>query len=374
LYYKAKKQVNKMTQIMDDIRGLVECELGTEVQDSIWRYLESIGRVGEVETGREDIHWLANEIRKAQTAFGFREPGVGAPPVFPEDETLATEEYSPDTSRLRERAVALLLAREASKDPKVVAFRHEFLSGGTLPYGEVESWLNRQAAQDGRPREWLEVPVAPDPEGPIITSIENEDLAKRFGSRIHWRLAYEGEVPSRLAMRYIEYSNPNDPWRRIQPIAPGGVLERLWKLVRHLRFTYRPWSEGQATMFVLAGLTPQIKGVEKQVQFIPDIQACTRITLTIDPAVTPPELAEIYAKVRADVTTTRVRSLSDKHLRLAILCAQASDQDTWDQKMARWNETYPETEYSGYSYQDRRAFHRDAVQVCERLLHPPYQA
>jgi hypothetical protein len=361
------------TLTLSIIREQVECELGGGVPDSIWDYLEEIGRVEEVESGREDIHWLANEVRKVQTASGLPEKGVKAPPVLPEEE-WDTEEVSPGTARLRLQALSLLLAREASKEPRVVQFRSEHLGGKVLPHAEVEGWLKQQAEQDGAPRDWLTVPVVPDPKGPISTPIEAEDLVKQFGTtHTHWGFPYKGEVASRTETRFIEYSVPQNPWRRIQPIAPGGVLEKLWKLVRYLRFVYNPWSDGQAAMFILTGLPPKIESVERHVSFNAKIEANTRITLTIDPAVTPPELAEIYAKVRSGITTGRIRSLSDKHLRLAILCAESSDKDTWDQKMQRWNDTYPEDDYPGYPYDDRRAFHRDAVQACERLLHPQYQ-
>jgi hypothetical protein len=133
------------------------------VPDPIWQYLEGIGRVDEVEYEREDIHWLVNEVRKVQKASGDPEKGVKAPSVLTTDELGDTEEVSPDTSRLRRQAVSLLLAKEAGKDLQVVQFHSEHLGGGVLGHSEVEGWLRKQAVQDGWPRDWLPVPVAPDP-------------------------------------------------------------------------------------------------------------------------------------------------------------------------------------------------------------------
>jgi hypothetical protein len=375
------------TLLGPDIRRQIELELGAPVSESIWGYLVDIGKIGAVEQGTQDIHWLAEELRKAQKAFGVPVQGEQAPHVEPEPAPwresqrrlptiilgpASNEAESRGDSPLRRDAISVLLASEAEKDPGVIAFRNKFLNGGTLRLAEVERWLKEQAQRDEGPRDWLAVPVVPDPQGTITTKVPERD-AENYGSHIRWRVAYEGEVSSCVESRYIAYGVPGDRWQRIQLIAPGGVLEKLWKLVKDLTSHYRPWTAGQAAMFVLTGLPPQVQVIEGRVEATPPLHAATRLVLTVDPAVTPQELAEAYSRMRAKVTPTRPRSLSIKHIRLALFSTEASDKDSWERKMQYWNDMYPEAQYPGYTYNDRRLFRRDVLQARDRLLHPPYQ-
>jgi hypothetical protein len=333
--------------------------------------MEELCKVEEVALGDETIRWLAGEIRKAQKAFGSPIIGQEAPRVLADEEPPSNGKRSRSNPYLRQWAVSLLLAREAAKEPDVISFREEVLQGETLPHAEVERWLIERAENDRQPMMWLSVPVIPDPQGPFITR-NPTDLADTFSAFTRWRVGYEGVIMSPIETRYIEYGVPGDPWRHIQQVAPGGVLERLWKLSKNLCFRY-PWTEAQATMFVLTGLRPEARSVVGHVRLVPRLQAATRITLTVDPSVTPQDLSERYHRERTGLLPNRLRALSDKHLRLAAFIAQSDEDESWESKMKKWNNTYPETEYPGYRYDNRRNFSRDAAQVCQRLLYPNYQ-
>jgi hypothetical protein len=326
-----------------DVRQRVEDELGGPVADNIWEYLHNADRIAD----QNDITRLVEEVRNAQRAFNLPVQGEAAPPLIEEDEGSA---------ELRWQAVSLLLAKEAAKDARVRAFRDRFLNGQTLPHSKVEAWLKEQAERDGPPRPWMTAPVVlKDADGKV--------------SLIGIGIKQEDSGPSvRVENRYIEYGIPGHPWRLLQPIAPGGVLEKLWLLIRDLRRTYRLWTPAQTTLFILSGLTPQVQGITHRVEFVPGLQAATRIVITVDPAVTPDDLADYYAKARAELKTARYRAISEKHLQLAIFMEQASELDSWEIRLEEWNRQFPE-----YSYDNGYEFQRDARKVRERLLHPQYE-
>jgi hypothetical protein len=162
---------------------------------------------------------------------------------------------------------------------------------------------------------------------------------------------------------------------RRQLAFPGGILERLWNVSDHLinphyssKCPAFPWNKGQATLFILTGLYPQVRGVSSRVLDSPYLRGATRIVLTVDPAVSPAELAERYQEVRARVVSQRYRSLSTKHLLLAAFIAERPDEETWEQKRLEWNKQYPQ-----YRYGQVTNFSRDASRAINHLLNPKYE-
>lgn len=116
---------------------------------------------------------------------------------------------------------------------------------------------------------------------------------------------------------------------------------------------------------------PEVPGIEGTIRLM-DLRAISRITLIIDPAVTPAKVAEQYRLIRRGMLSQRHRSMSAKHLRLAAFVAGRPDEESWEDRMLAWNEAYPRSEYPGYEYKHRWNFSRDANQARQRLLHPEY--
>jgi len=130
------------------------------------------------------------------------------------------------------------------------------------------------------------------------------------------------------------------------------------------------WTGAQATMFILTGLYPEVRGI-RILEVIPR-QRDARITLMIDLRVPPREVADAYQRLRREMLSGRRRSLSDKHLRLAAFVAECPQSDSWEEKMRGWNEMYPESKFHGYSYTHRSNFIRDALKARKHLHQPEY--
>jgi len=97
--------------------------------------------------------------------------------------------------------------------------------------------------------------------------------------------------------------------------------------------------------------------------------AFSRITLTIDPATSPREVAAVYTKHRRALLGPRYRPLSEKHL--ALLAFGAEERATvppakWKAIFAKWNSEHPE-----WHYTSSHLLARDWRVARERVLRPP---
>jgi hypothetical protein len=98
-------------------------------------------------------------------------------------------------------------------------------------------------------------------------------------------------------------------------------------------------------------------------------QVTSRITLEIDPAVSPSEVAEFYRQARKEVITGRHRTLSEKHLQLAQFITSRPEDELWTERLTAWNDAYPQWSYDAALIKN---FMRDCSRARERLLHPDY--
>jgi hypothetical protein len=116
-------------------------------------------------------------------------------------------------------------------------------------------------------------------------------------------------------------------------------------------------------------------------RFRPFTDTRTRITLEVDPAVSPAELGRIYAKARAAIAPDRVRPLTDKALALATFLldqeenASSAPGSTWDGWISKWN-SGPGKKHGGYSRigASRHNFRRDAKAALQRLRYSGWHA
>jgi len=111
-----------------------------------------------------------------------------------------------------------------------------------------------------------------------------------------------------------------------------------------------------------------VRSVEAEIHFVDELPASSRVILTIDPTETPAAVAEIYKKKRMELLGKRHRSMSAKHMRLAMFVAERPDDESWEDKRQAWN-----SEFDGFRYQHRSNFTRDAIRARKRLLYPEYQ-
>jgi hypothetical protein len=110
-----------------------------------------------------------------------------------------------------------------------------------------------------------------------------------------------------------------------------GPLGDLAKLASDLADRYR-WRPSEAATFVLTGRTPEVLVYVGSAQIRPgQTNVMSRVTMTLDPALTPEQVAGIYSRLKARFRPTPgPRSLSVKHCRLA----QQSD-PTWPSASCR---------------------------------------
>jgi hypothetical protein len=222
----------------------------------------------------------------------------------------------------REEAISLLVAGIARQLLAVVRFRTEQLAGRSpLAWDEVEPWLVEQGAGDMR----------------------------------GWGREY---------LTYLVPGEARERFRRILPNTPAVALKRLsLDLVR--RYT---WTEAQAVVYTLTDIPPLILAARASARgsrAARSLPALARIELTVDPALSPKEVAVLYRRVRAVTGVgARHRELSEKHIQLALFGAEpAQDGRTWAVRMAEWNAAHPDWAYGVASN-----FAHDCLQAQRRLL------
>ena len=355
------------------VRHMLIEALQRPVTDELWEYLVAKTFVREVLDGATDINYLADQARQVLRAGGSELPGKPAARVFSKERINESKRVSGDSDALRIRTISILIAHEAENDPAVQLFRDEVLDGTLLRHDEVEGWVTLQARRDGEQDWWLQIPVEIGLEGPLALTPLPKSENDFEPNELRLRPAFADAIDSTLLkMRYVEYTEPSGSYQKLQPIAAGGVLERLWTLSTQTLTDAYPWTAAQATVFVLTGLCPEIRSVDGEVRIRPT-DAAARIILEIDPALTPTKVAEHYKFIRDRVLTRRLRAISDKHLRLAAFVEESPKDWSWNQRMHAWNAVFPDDEFPGFKYEELSNFRRDAGAVRRRLLDPGYR-
>ena len=171
------------------------------------------------------------------------------------------------------------------------------------------------------------------------------------------------DEPLEIFTHVLDYAAPPAVFVQHVGVALGSALDRLRLLSVALAGRYG-WQPAQGSIFVLTGLVPIVAPVRVRTAIRYPVSATSRITLEVDPTVTPPELAEHYATARKRMMAGRSRRMSEKHLRLAIYAATHSE-GTWDERMRGWNGANPDERYTQASN-----FQRDAANAVKRLLNP----
>jgi hypothetical protein len=223
-----------------------------------------------------------------------------------------------------------LLAAEAAQDDDVVAFRRQELRGRFIKPERLAAWIERHA----EPATDLITVAVDRPDKPLVHS-----------------------------RRVLEYAAPPSAFVQHHPVAVNSTLDRLRALSASLANRYA-WQPAQASTFVLTGLVPILAPIRVDTTIRYPVPAASRITLDVDPTVTPREVAERYAAARKRMLPGRSRRMSEKHLRLAIYAATHSE-GTWAERMRGWNDAHPDERYS-----QSANFQRDAAKGMKRLLDP----
>ena len=256
----------------------------------------------------------------------------------------------PPRTLKKEQALSTLLQQLADQEEDVVRFRKQFLNKGVISWDKVEGWIKRHAEADGPPTDWLHVPV------PSEYVVELDASTGRFFTQPPLAITKEMGATAK-DLKYLSYAIRSARRERVVLVAHGGVLDKLRVLSGCLAKRYG-WQEPQATLFVLTGNIPAVAPLSITANL-------ERITLEVNPSVTPRELADHYRKVRKKLLEQRSRTLSEKHLNLAVFPGRCAANTTWNKRLDKWNEEYPQ-----WAYDDLENFSRDCRRARKRLLDP----
>jgi hypothetical protein len=141
-----------------------------------------------------------------------------------------------------------------------------------------------------------------------------------------------------------------------------------------------PWVRGQATTFVLTGLTPWLYPVRATIDHRSPWQATTSINLEVSMWTSAGEVTAVYRRAQGKALgpvrrrndsaaepagRRRSRALTSEHrAELAVFVEQVNDGRSWSEAMREWNET---PAGSRHPYFDLRKFIRDAHEVYRQV-------
>lgn len=347
---------------LDDIRRELEGELGGGLAEPAWDFLVERGWVNDVRWADMTIHELAAEARAHERAWGHPAPRRGTVPHM-----LASGKRAKAAKTVpgRQEVVSRLLAAEAAKDEKVRSFREKVLRGSLMKPQDVHRWIERQAEEDGPPSLWLTVPVPTGYEVTSFTTFATTEPPLTISEKTPAILVEKRYLSYlRYGLKYGWEELADDP-RGWVPTAEGGVLDRLCQLSEGL--AGYGWDEASATNFVLTGEIPVVRSIEIRGSRASGYLTLARISLTVDPALSPREVADHYRRMRGRILKGRHRELSAKHMCLAAFAAGRPAGEKWREGMAVWNKEYP-----SWKYKTETNFGRDCTQAVRRLLHPDY--
>lgn len=293
------------------LRARVERKLGRTIPDHTWTWLDEKGFVAD---GLADESELLEAVRAMSPPGGFRPP----------------KDALDDTLQEREAALSAWAARLAREETRVEQWRKRArLHAGLLDAADVNAWVEEREATDGG-----------------------------RGRRLFW-LGRETDGEWTVCMTEV---------------AEGSVLGDLVALGENLSRDFRWHEPHEAVMFVLTGEQPwvhtiagswrgQVASKRLECGRWITIDAYGAVTITIDPAVTPEQLATWWRAVRRETFGHQFRQQSPKHAALAGFMAERSSTSRWAASCKAWNEDHPEWRYERVGH-----FQRDAVAAMWRLL------
>lgn len=344
-------------------RAKLEEALGS-VDDKVWTYLVSRGHVAAVFEGKSTFEALKREYlelarmgREPRAAEEVGEMVEGREPRA----RRGAGSTPPNLRALRQRVLSALFADAAALDEEVVDFRRRYVTP-LIDRTQVEAWIEERKKKDGKPSIWLEFPL---PEGHRFSAVGEEIEPKLVLSKVEGGWSVGG--------RSLSYGLPGEAFRRLELVAAGGVLELLRGLSETLEKRYG-WDASQATVFVLTGGVPLLRMVKARSSFKSTYSASSTITLTIDPAATPAQVASAYRQVRAQVVSARVRMLDERHLNLAEAWGPFTADHHPDvaARMKKWNDRWRASKPK-WLYKSVARFREESALSVERLVQPSYR-
>ena len=207
-------------------------------------------------------------------------------------------------------------------------------------------------------------------QGPFDLLCESEAFADWLQATSEAIRAGRQAVPStwRLAERLCFHTyDPDETALGVVWVGVCGPLRFLYGTVREL-MNALPWShEADAVEFILTGRAPVLPLA--RLSILPHrLPALSRLQLTVDPRLSPREVSGLYRDGRARFTAGRDKPMQDKHIQLAVFCAQRLEtNEKWLALREEWNALYPDWAYTQDDPPARR-FARDARAAYKRVI------
>jgi hypothetical protein len=171
-----------------------------------------------------------------------------------------------------------------------------------------------------------------------------------------------------LTALYLNVWN-NEGGLETVPVREDGVLWRLKKLCNWLGQEYG-FIEQDGVAFVLSARMPPPARTRAGYSLAPRLPARSFVRLEVNPRVSPREVADFYATMRARLLQSmglgnRSRLMTEQHAELAVFAAERGA-ETWDQLRLQWNASHPDRGFS-----DVRRFIRDVRAAYRRVTGEP---
>lgn len=303
------------------MRQEFERRLRVELDDLEWDYLDEHGYVAEFEDAADDDERgrIISEVRELLRAFGGRKRR-------PQERLELDASTGPSlySKRLwqRARAVSRLVALEAAEDNDVIRFRARFLPKGLIEPAAVSAWTEKQAHLE---RATLRPQGYP---------------ARRGSYESLWTRLFEDDPGLFVQIHYL-----HDDRYRIMSVPRKGTLARLAHLGQDLSLHYE-WPRAEATAFVLSGRTPYLLPARLLARDIARPNALARVTLRVDPEVTPQELAQYWREFRRSLLAGPLRPVNERHLTLVSFAAALPSELPANELTDRWNKQHSEWQYT----------------------------
>lgn len=339
------------------IRVLLETEMRRPVSGRLWDLLLGRNAIQDAQTGNIPFSAL---VREAEGILGVTD-GQHAPRKTSHEVQEPLGRMPPDPPRMRTFVISKIFALKANELEVVRDFRDDVLMGQLLEGTQIPTWVKSTAEAESPPTKWIDGVRLPD-----------DRSVEATGERISIDPPMEISEGGNIKLREISFfANGTDGEYLGLAVTSGGVLDRLLLVCNRLTWLFG-WNVPLGVSFVLAGSVPIVKPALYDIVERSPFEAISRITLHIDPTISPRELSEYYGSIRRLLMGDRYRGLSVKHLNLALLLAQTSGW-TWEQRMAEWNNRKQE-DNPDWCYGDDglRNFARDCNQAEDRLLHPKF--
>lgn len=372
---------------MRNVRAELEKELRGQIADHEWAELVEENYVAEVLKGMLSVSDVAERVRHLRRTWGRGGRLAGRQP-------LPARSRGAVSARID--ALSAIYAHWAEQHIDVRWFRERTLTARDTP--EYLAWIDQEGPQ---PQYRL---LQPGEVGAWVLAEHNELDADGNGDD-HVRGLIAQTQPGERKVKNLWYID--DRQERVLTVDARSTLGDLARLADKLADSYRWWSSEAAT-FVLTGRVPEVHVYMGSAPIRHgENAATTRVTMVLDPFLTPDQVADIYTRLRAQVSPKPPRSLSAKHYRLAQHIGprvrfflahpsqvtrsgrrpQASpsglahfieptDGHTWQSLCRDWNEQYGgEQTASGrtWRYDAVRNFNRDAKDALMALLYPGWE-